>query len=56
MQGTLCVVLLIGAGLFVRSLRHVRAVPLGYDPDHLTVAELNMRGEKLDSAARMSPC
>src|SRR5881398_420804 len=42
--------LLIGAGLFVRSLRHVRAVPLGYDVDPVLLVDLNMRGVQLDSA------
>src|SRR6266576_1067139 len=50
LQGALCVVLLVGAGLFVRSLRHVRAVPLGYDVDPVLFVELNMRGIRLDSA------
>jgi len=50
LQGALCVVLLIGAGLFVRSLRHVRAVPLGYDVDPVLLVDLNMRGVQLDSA------
>ena len=54
LQGTLCVVLLIGAGLFVRSLRHVKAVPLGYQPAHLVLVDLHMRGEKLDSAQNVS--
>jgi len=49
-QGTLSVVLLVGAGLFVRSLRHVRAVPLGYEPQHVATVATNMRGVKLDSA------
>src|SRR5437667_463008 len=49
-QGALCVVRLIGAGLFVRSLRHVRAVPLGYDVDPVLLVDLNMRGVQLDSA------
>lgn len=48
-QGMLSVVLLVGAGLFVRSLRHVRAVPLGYHPEHVLLVELNMRGVTLDS-------
>src|SRR5437879_6727809 len=30
-QGALSVVLLVGAGLFVRSLQNVRGIPLGYD-------------------------
>jgi predicted permease len=49
-QATLSVVLLVGAGLFVRSLSHVRGVRLGYDVDPLLMVELNMRGVKLDSA------
>ncbi len=54
LQGTLCVVLLVGAGLFVRSLRHVKAVPLGYEPEHVVLVDLHMRGEKLDSTQNLS--
>src|SRR5207302_5124272 len=50
LQGALCVVLLVGAGLFVRSLHHVRVVPLGYDVDPVLLVDLNMRGVQLDSA------
>ena len=50
LQGTLSVVLLVGAGLFVRSLSHVKAVPLGYAPDQVLLVERNMRGVSLDSA------
>jgi putative ABC transport system permease protein len=49
-KGALSVVLLIGAGLFVRSLQHVRQVRLGYDPDSVLIVDLNMRGVHLDSA------
>ncbi|HEV2181259.1 MAG TPA: ADOP family duplicated permease, partial [Gemmatimonadaceae bacterium] len=49
-QGALSVVLLVGAGLFVRSLRNVRHVPLGYDAKPVLVVDLNMRGVALDSA------
>ena len=49
-QGALSVVLLVGAGLFVRSLRHVRVIPLGYDVDPVLLVDLNMRGVQLDSA------
>jgi hypothetical protein len=49
-KGALSVVLLIGAGLFVRSLQHVRQVRLGYDPDSVLIVDLNMRGVRLDSA------
>ena len=49
LQGTLSVVLLVGAGLFVRSLSHVKAVPLGFQPEHVLMVERNMRGVPLDS-------
>jgi len=54
LQGALSVVLLVGAGLFVRSLLHVRSVPLGYDAEHVAVVDLQMRGVALDSAAGMA--
>ena len=50
LQGALSVVLLVGAGLFVRSLKNVQAVRLGYDVDPILLVELRMRGVKLDSA------
>jgi predicted permease len=48
-QGALSVVLLVGAGLFVRSLTNVRAMRLGYDVDPVLIIDFNMRGETLDS-------
>jgi len=53
-QGALSVVLLTGAGLFVRSLHNVNALRLGFDADHLAFAQLEMRGVKLDSAQGVS--
>jgi putative ABC transport system permease protein len=50
LQSALSVVLLIGAGLFVRSLQQVRALPLGYDLDHLMYVETSMRGATLNPA------
>ncbi|HUQ81050.1 MAG TPA: ABC transporter permease, partial [Gemmatimonadaceae bacterium] len=50
MQGALSVVLLVGAGLFVRSLRNVRHVDLGYDASGVLYTEVSMRGMPLDSA------
>jgi len=50
LQGALSLVLLVGAGLFVRSLRHVRDVRLGFDPDSVLVVELKWRDVQLDSA------
>jgi predicted permease len=42
-------VLLVGAGLFIRSLQHVRELPLGYDVDHIVYVEASMRGVELNS-------
>jgi putative ABC transport system permease protein len=51
MQGALSVVLLVGAGLFVRSLDNVRGMRMGYDVDPILLVNLHMRGVTLDSAA-----
>ena len=53
-QCALSVVLLVGAGLFVRSLRNVRDVPLGFDADSVLVVSLSMRDVKLDSATTVA--
>jgi predicted permease len=50
-QTALSVVLLVGAGLFIRSLQAVRALPLGYDVEHVAYAEASMRDVHLDSAS-----
>ena len=49
LQGTLSTALLIGAGLFVRSLSNVHSVRLGYDVDPILVVQRNMRGMKLST-------
>ncbi|MGH7678110.1 MAG: ADOP family duplicated permease [Gemmatimonadaceae bacterium] len=49
-QCALSLVLLVGAGLFVQSLRNVRDVRLGFEPEPVLVVELNMRDVRLDSA------
>jgi predicted permease len=49
-QGALSVLLLIAAGLFVRSLDEARRLHMGYDVDRLLIVGLNMRGVRLDSA------
>jgi predicted permease len=49
-QATLSVVLLIGAGLFVRSLHNVRSLRLGYDVDPVVLIARNMRGVELNTA------
>jgi putative ABC transport system permease protein len=54
LQGTLSVVLLVGAGLFVRSLHNVQSMRWGYDVDPILVVGRNMRGVTLDSAATVT--
>ncbi|MEP6762948.1 MAG: ADOP family duplicated permease [Gemmatimonadaceae bacterium] len=51
-QGALSVVLLVGAGLFVKSLTNVQSLRLGYDADRLAWIEVQMRGVVLDSVAK----
>ncbi|HKO15418.1 MAG TPA: ADOP family duplicated permease [Gemmatimonadaceae bacterium] len=50
LQGALSVLLLVGAGLFVRSLENVKSLHLGYDVDPVLIVNLEMRGVALDSA------
>ena len=54
LQSALSVVLLVGAGLFVQSVRHVRHVRLGFDADSVLVVALSMRDVRLDSAAMVA--
>lgn len=50
LQSALSLVLLVGAGLFVRSVQHVRDVRIGFDADSVLVVELKIRGAAADSA------
>ena len=43
-QAALAVVLLVGAGLFVRSLHNIRTADLGIDASRLLIAEVDYRG------------
>jgi predicted permease len=54
-QGTLSVVLLVGAGLFVRSLQRVQGVDLGLDPRRVLFAllELEPRDRTADEVDRI---
>jgi predicted permease len=54
LQAALSVMLLVGAGLFVRSLRNVQSVRLGFDVDPVLLVTPNMRGVTLDSAATVA--
>ena len=53
-QGALSVTLLVGAGLFVRSLHRVESLRLGYDPDRILVAVRNNRGAPLSDSAKIA--
>jgi putative ABC transport system permease protein len=53
-QGALSVVLLVGAGLFVRSMKNVSALHLGYDVDPILYVSVDERGEKLSDAEKES--
>jgi predicted permease len=53
-QSALSVVLLVAAGLFVRSLNHVRDVRLGFDADSVMLVAMQMRDVKVDSAAMVA--
>ena len=53
-QAVLSVVLLVGAGLFVRSLTNVKQLHLGYEATQVLTVQLDMRGVKLDSAQNIS--
>jgi predicted permease len=44
-QAALSVVLLVGAGLFVRSLQNVQSIDLGYDPDGMIVVTTYLQDE-----------
>jgi predicted permease len=51
-QAALSVVLLVGAGLFIKSLDRVRTLDLGLDVDRLALAILETEGEELEAAER----
>ena len=53
-QVAMSVLLLVGAGLFVRSLLKVKTLDLGYNPDRVAFVSLEMRGLTLDAPARIA--
>jgi putative ABC transport system permease protein len=53
-QGALSVVLLVGAGLFVKSLDNANAMRLGYDAERVLIATRNLRGMELNDTASMT--
>jgi putative ABC transport system permease protein len=53
-QGALSVILLVGAGLFVHSLGHVRSMRLGYDAEPVLLAERNLRGMSMGESEQVA--
>jgi predicted permease len=53
-QAALSMVLLVAAGLFIRSLINTQHIRLGYDAAPVLIADLNMRGMPVDSVARVA--
>lgn len=53
-QAALSIVLLVGAGLFVRSFSNVRSIDLGYDPDGLLTVNTYVREETRQRAIAAS--
>jgi putative ABC transport system permease protein len=53
-QVALAVVLLVGAGLFVRSMDNVRHVRMGYDVDPVLYVARNARGVRLSEAEQVA--
>jgi predicted permease len=51
-QGALSMVLLVGAGLFVRSLEHVREKRMGFDAERLLIVRRNLRGTDMSDSAQ----
>jgi putative ABC transport system permease protein len=52
LQGALSVVLLVAAGLFVRSLQHVRALRLGFDTEQVLYVRPEYRGMQVPEEER----
>lgn len=50
---SVAMVLLIGAGLFIRSTMQLAAVPLGFDTNNLLAFDINLPGARYDSSAKV---
>jgi predicted permease len=53
-QVGLALMLLVGAGLLIRSFNELTRVKLGYDPDHVLTAGLRIAGPRYDSTGTVS--
>lgn len=52
-QIALALMLLVGAGLLMRSFSRLSRVALGYDPTGVVVADVNVAGDRYDDPARI---
>ncbi len=50
LQGALSVILLVGAGLFVRSLGHVRSMRIGFDAEPVLLVSRELRGIQMSDS------
>jgi predicted permease len=50
----LCTVLLIGAGLLIRTYLNLRNVELGFDPSNVLTARMSLEGAKYESARNVT--
>ena len=53
-QVGLAVMLLIGAGLLIRSFGELTRVRLGFDPGHVLTAQLRASGDRYDSSTAVN--
>jgi predicted permease len=52
-QVALSLVLVTGAGLFVRSFTRLSGIPLGFDKDHVLLSRVDVSRTRIDPAARI---
>lgn len=50
---TLCVMLLVAAGLLIRSFAQLQRVPTGFSPDHVLTMGVSLAGRKYPDTARV---
>jgi putative ABC transport system permease protein len=53
-QVALSLVLVVAAGLFVRTFEQLASRPLGFDPDRVLVVEINLARAQVDPAGRVA--
>jgi putative ABC transport system permease protein len=52
-QGALSMALLVGAGLFVKSVQHVRDLRMGYDAEQVLIVRRNLRGAAMSDSEQV---